>query len=237
MRGTEGAPYDDSPDSSSSDQTGDSTDRSRPRNKRLPRSVRERQIVDAAVQVFAAHGFHQASMDEISETAGVSKPMLYAYLGSKDELFIACVRREGNRLTEAITSAVDGDLRPDEQLWHGLRAFFAHVSENRDSWTILHRLANSRENPFASEMTEWRQQAVELIATLLAQATTDADKPMHVEQMRPFAVALGGASESLVEWWSENPDHTGDGLAMRLMNLAWMGFGDLVEGRSWEPSK
>lgn len=225
VRGTEAAP------------PGDSSDRSRPRSRRLPRSVRERQIVDAAVEVFAEHGFHQASMDEISETAGVSKPMLYAYLGSKEELFSACVRREANRLIEAISGAVGTDLRPDEQLWHGLRAFFAHVSEHRASWTILHRLASSNESPSTSEMTRWREQAVDLIARLLAQATADAAKPVQPDQMHPFAVALAGASESLVEWWGENPDHTADGLAMRLMNLVWMGFGDLVEGRSWEPSK
>jgi len=192
--------------------------------------------VDAAVEVFAAHGFHQASMDEISDTAGVSKPMLYAYLGSKDELFLACVRREAAQLIAAISGATGGDLSPDEQLWHGLRSFFAHVSENRASWTLLHRLANTRENPYSGEMTEWREQAVELIAGLLAQATTGAAQPVQTDQMRPFAVALAGASESLVDWWSLHPDHTADGLAKRLMNLVWMGFGDLVEGRSWEPS-
>jgi AcrR family transcriptional regulator len=224
VRGSEAAP------------AGDPSDQRRPRSRRLPRAVRQRQIVDAAIEVFAEHGFHQASMDEISETAGVSKPMLYAYLGSKDELFLACVRREATQLIEAISGAADNDLTPDEQLWHGLRSFFAHVSENRASWTLLHRLANSRENPYSEEMTEWREQAVELIAALLARATTSAEQPLQTDQMRPFAVALAGASESLVEWWDLNPDHTADGLARRLMNLVWMGFGDLVEGRSWEPS-
>ena len=224
VRGSEAAP------------AGDPSDQRRPRSRRLPREVRERQIVDAAVEVFAARGFHQASMDEISETAGVSKPMLYAYLGSKDELFLACVRREATRLTEAISGAADRELTPDEQLWHGLRSFFAHVSENRASWTLLHRLASSRENPYSDEMTGWRDQAVDLIAGLLARATAEAEQPAQTDRMRPFAVALAGASESLVEWWSLNPDHTADGLARRLMNLVWMGFGDLVEGRSWEPS-
>ena len=55
------------------------------RVKRLPREVREKQILDAAVRVFSEHGYHNASMDEISEVAGISKPMLYAYLGSKEE--------------------------------------------------------------------------------------------------------------------------------------------------------
>ena len=63
----------------------------RRRVKRLPREVRERQILDAAVRVFSEQGYHDASMDEISDVAGVSKPMIYAYLGSKEDLFAARV--------------------------------------------------------------------------------------------------------------------------------------------------
>lgn len=45
-------------------------------------------------------------MDDIAEVAEVSKPMIYAYLGSKDDLFTACIRREAQRLMESITAAV-----------------------------------------------------------------------------------------------------------------------------------
>ncbi len=38
--------------------------------KRLPRAVREQQMLDAAVKVFSRHGYHAASMDEIAEVAG-----------------------------------------------------------------------------------------------------------------------------------------------------------------------
>src|SRR5205823_11834659 len=93
--------------------------------KRLPRAVREQQMMDAAVAVFSAHGFQNASMDEISARAGISKPMVYAYFGSKDELFVACLHREGTRVMEAVIRVVEPDLPPDEQLWRGLRAFFA----------------------------------------------------------------------------------------------------------------
>lgn len=213
----------------------DSGAHSRPRSRRLPRSVRERQIVDAAVEVFAAHGFHVASMDEISEVAGISKPMIYAYLGSKEELFVACIQREATRLIEAISAAVEPDLRPDEQLWRGLRVFFEYVQRHRASWTILHRQASAGGEPFSSEFAQWRRQAMQLISTLLARATESAAQPLQVQQMEPFAAALVGAGESLLDWWVEHPEHTADGLSMRLMNMVWMGFGDLVEGRSWAP--
>src|SRR5690349_6523678 len=91
-----------------------------PAFRRLPRAVREQQMLDAAVTVFSRRGFHLASMDEIAELAGVSKPMVYAYLGAKEDLFIACLHREATRLMEAIVAVVRSETAPDQQLWHGL---------------------------------------------------------------------------------------------------------------------
>lgn len=217
-------------------QADDRTAKTRTRARRLPRSVRERQILDAAVDTFGEHGFHQASMDQISETAGISKPMIYAYLGSKEELFVACIRREATRLIEALGTAVEPGLPPDEQLWRGLLVFFEYVKENRSGWTVLHRQATAQGDPFSEEFAQWRERAMRIIAQLLARATETSDQPMQAEQMQPFAAALIGAGESLLDWWFEHPEHTAEGLAMRLMNLVWMGFGDLVEGRSWSPA-
>lgn len=50
---------------------------------------RERQILDAALTVFAAQGFSGASMDAVAAGAGVTKPTLYSYFPSKESLFQA----------------------------------------------------------------------------------------------------------------------------------------------------
>ena len=101
-------------------------------------------MLDAAVRVFSRRGFHEASMDEIADEADISKPMVYAYLGSKDDLFRACVNREGTRLMESIVAVVGEGLPADEQLWRGLRAFFGFVGAHRDGWAVLYRQAKSR---------------------------------------------------------------------------------------------
>ncbi|WP_374203124.1 helix-turn-helix domain-containing protein [Streptomyces sp. ST2-7A] len=48
---------------------------------RLPRAVREGQIVDAAVGVFSRGGYHAAAVDDICERAGISKPMVLRLSG------------------------------------------------------------------------------------------------------------------------------------------------------------
>ncbi|MER5261117.1 TetR/AcrR family transcriptional regulator [Actinosynnema sp. NPDC002837] len=206
------------------------------RAKRLPRAVRERQIMDAAVDVFSRLGFHAASMDEISEVAGISKPMLYAYLGSKEELFATCIRREATRMMEAIANGVEAEEPPDVQLWSGLRAFFGFVGENRASWQVLHRQASSQGGPFAEELADMRGRAISLVAALLVHSSDFTNVPRAGDkEAESLAAALVGAGESLADWWLDNPEEPAGVVAARLMNLVWMGFGDLVAGDVWHP--
>ena len=64
--------------------------------EKKPRLTREeakaltrRALLDAAAQVFAAHGFHGASIDMIAEEAGYTKGAVYAHFASKDDLYLA----------------------------------------------------------------------------------------------------------------------------------------------------
>lgn len=208
-----------------------------PRVRRLPRAVRERQILDAAVAVFSQRGYHAASMDEVSEVAGISKPMVYAYLGSKEELFASSIRREAERMMTQLAESIDPDINPDEQLWQGVRAFFEFIGENRDSWLVLHRQASTQGGPFVQELTEMRGRTIQLIGALLARAAAEGGMPeWQVEETDAVAAALVGAGESLADWWLDHPDETPKAMASRLMNVVWMGLGQLMHGNLWHPS-
>ncbi|RZQ65127.1 TetR/AcrR family transcriptional regulator [Amycolatopsis suaedae] len=207
------------------------------RAKRLPRAVRERQILDAAVSVFSRYGYHAASMDEISDVAGVSKPMIYTYLGSKEDLFGACIRREAARLLEAIQAGIQPEVAPDMQLWHGLRSFYRFVAEYRESWTVLHRQALTVGGSFAEEVTAMRGRAIELVAALVVSAGSRKGLAAEAERSgEGLAAALVGAAESLADWALDHPDIPDGVLASWLMNLVWLGFNDLVEGDVWKPT-
>jgi AcrR family transcriptional regulator len=205
------------------------------RAKRLPRAVRERQILDAAVSVFSRYGYHDASMDEISEVAGISKPMIYAYLGAKEDLFAACIHREATLLLEAVVGGIEVGQPPDVQLWHGLRSFFGFVGEHKESWRVLHRQSIAQGGPFTAELMAMRQRAITLVAAVLMRTGSDEGVGEAASVAgEPLAAALVGAGESLADWWLDHPEDSAGAIAARLMNLVWMGFGNLVEDRVWK---
>ncbi len=119
--------------------------------RKVPREVREQQMLEAAERAFAARGFHAASVDAIAEASGITKPMVYAYFGSKEGLYRACMQRARARLLAALRDGVDTSAAPDQQLWHGLLAVFTFVERERDSWAILLGEVTQGTGPFAQE--------------------------------------------------------------------------------------
>jgi len=65
---------------------------------RLTATARREQILDIALEVFATHGFHGASMNDVADAVGVTKPVLYQHFDSKRDLYQALIDEVGERL-------------------------------------------------------------------------------------------------------------------------------------------
>ncbi|MCX4096297.1 TetR/AcrR family transcriptional regulator [Nocardia sp. alder85J] len=187
--------------------------------KRLPRAVREQQMLDAAVEVFSRKGYHDTSMDAIAAEAKISKPMLYLYYGSKDELFRACIQRESIRFIEAVAVAGNPKLTPHEQLRAGLEAFLSYVDQNRLSWQVLYRQALDQQ-PFASEIANSRERVIELTAKLLASNAKYAEPGTNFDIV---SVAVIGAGEAIADRIASGEVAVADAVDL-LDDLAWRGL-------------
>ncbi|QYB02579.1 TetR/AcrR family transcriptional regulator [Rhodococcus sp. USK10] len=187
--------------------------------KRLPRAVREQQMLDAAVDVFSDRGFHETSMDAIAAKAEISKPMLYLYYGSKDELFAACIQREGLRFVEALAPAGDPGLSPREQLRRALEGFLGFVGKHRKSWMVLYRQAMGQQ-AFVGSVQSSRDRLIELTAHLLESSTKDPEPGQDFELI---AIALVGAGEAVADRVAGGEIEV-DAAADLLEALAWRGL-------------
>ncbi|WP_009478226.1 TetR/AcrR family transcriptional regulator [Rhodococcus sp. JVH1] len=187
--------------------------------KRLPRAVREQQMLDAAVDVFSDRGFHETSMDAIAAKAEISKPMLYLYYGSKDELFAACIQREGLRFVEALAPAGDPGLSPREQLRRALEGFLGFVGKHRKSWMVLYRQAMGQQ-AFVGSVQSSRDRLIELTAHLLESSTKDPEPGQDFELI---AIALVGAGEAVADRVAGGEIEVG-AAADLLESLAWRGL-------------
>lgn len=213
--------------------------RGAPGRARVPRAEREPEMLAVARRVFTELGFHATSMDAIAAAAGVSKPMLYAYFGSKESLFAACVREAGIALRANVVAAAGpvGEAPPDQRLWTGLLALFTAIERDRDAWDLLYPLEGPGPGgELGGRATYGMNAMTELVQGLMAEAASARGLPDEmVAHTAPLASALAGAVVALIDWWRRHPDEPKELHALRAMNFAWQGFDNLLEGRLWLP--
>ncbi|HVS84565.1 MAG TPA: TetR family transcriptional regulator [Gaiellaceae bacterium] len=79
---------------------------------------KRRQILDAAVRVFAQKGFHTSRVGDIAEEAGVAHGLLYHYFESKDQLLETVFHENWGVLLDRIRAVEETDEPATEQLRH-----------------------------------------------------------------------------------------------------------------------
>jgi AcrR family transcriptional regulator len=205
--------------------------------RRLPRGEREQQIIDCAIRVFARRGYSAASVDEIAEQAGVSKPLVYLYLESKEGLFLACLRREEQRLVAAFQAAAAHGGTSELRLWAGLQAFFGFVADHRDSWAVLHRQAPGLGETIAEEIRKARHSILEEVRALVLEGIALSPTPVHLGDTDAdfVAHALVGAADSLTDWMERHPGESPERVTLRLMGMMWVGMRQVLGGEVWVP--
>jgi AcrR family transcriptional regulator len=157
-------------------------------------------MLDAAGHVFARGGYHSTSMDEIADASQVSKPLLYAYFGSKEGLYVAYIHRTGRQLLDRLarTPRPEGDTVAC--LRKAIAEFLAFVEEYRDGWIVLFSEMTASK-PLADEVAELRNRIADAVREML-----DTDLRSHAGPASAgLAHAIVGAGESLANWWLEHP--------------------------------
>ena len=152
-------------------------------------------MLQVAARVFGRRGYHAASMDEIARDCGVTKPMLYAYFGSKDGLYLATVDRMGVAVVGAVEQLL-AERDPGRRLRLGVDVILRFIEQDRHGWAVLYA-EGLGEGPVAKHVARYRDRIVQAAALTLADAVPGR-APRDAE---PYAVGLLGAGEALARWW------------------------------------
>lgn len=185
---------------------------------RLPAPARREQILDVAVQVFARHGFHGTSMNDVAEAVGVTKPVLYQHFDSKQDLYLALLAEVGHRLLTAISKATASAHDGKEMTDLGFRAYFRWVADDHDAFLVLFGSRASRDEESTAAVRAITADAARAISPLIA---VDID-PDH---RRTLAQGLVGMAEGVSRYLVERGDSFDpDVLGSQVAALAWAGL-------------
>lgn len=200
----------------------------------MPRAEREALMLDVAESTFGELGYQATSMDEIAARVGVSKPMLYHYYGSKERLFLACLRRARGGMRDAILAGFGSAEAPAGQLYNALVSWFRFIEDNPTMSALFVDEGLLEFGAAAAEIEEIRAEHTELIGALIALHSPPGREPDPLE-IEIVAAAISGVGERLTRWRTRNPGLTPERTARHLMQLLWLGLGQMSDGVIWEP--
>jgi len=131
-------------------------------------------LMDCALTLFSQRGYDAVGVQEIVETAGVTKPTLYHYFDSKRGLLDALLRRESSQLLSTIQQAAfyEGDLVLT--LERSCKAYFEFASQHANFYRMHLSMVLSPPESEANLATRpYAKEQFEILTRLFIQATED----------------------------------------------------------------
>jgi AcrR family transcriptional regulator len=193
---------------------------------RVPREVRLRQVLALAEALFAERGYRGASMDELARRVGVSKPVIYDLVGSKDQLFRTLMARTSEELSVRVADAVRTETDPYRRLLAGALAWFGFVADHRPIW---HAFLAGDDAPIGAEVAAIRRQQAVLVAELLREAPEVAGVEPGDLLLSAVAHLVNGAFEAVGAWWADHLEVSADAIAELCAQIIFPGLALLGE--------
>ena len=197
--------------------------------QRMPAAARRNQLLDVALDRFAARGYHDTSMEEIAESAGVTKPVLYQHFHSKQQLFLELLESVGEDLLTQVANRAAAEENPYQKVLAGFRAYFHFVCHRTAAFQLVFGSGARLSEEFAESVRRLEEGIAATIARFI-----DADIDAGHRDLLGYAIV--GLGEVAGRRWvalhgepagalpSDLDPAEADRLAVRLADLVWAGL-------------
>ena len=163
-----------------------------------PEGLMREALMRAALSQFTRKGYAATTVRELVEAAGVTRPVLYYYFGSKEGLFLELMRTHFSRLEELVNHHRQKRGGVRERLTAMLDDGFVYVQQDRDFMRLMHAVyfGPPGEAPFF-DFDAYHQRYHDLIAQLLEEGIANGElRPGNAGDM---AWVVLGAVEIAIE--------------------------------------
>ena len=194
---------------------------SRTRGARMPRRERRAQLLESALEVFVAQGYHAAAMDDIAERAGVSKPVLYQHFPGKLDLYLALLDRSCDQIIDNCRAALESTDDNKLRVGATMDVFYEYVAHDTGAFRLVFESDLTNEPAVREQVDRVTTECAALIAGVIQQDTGLSD-----EASRLLAVSLVGMAQVSARFWLTEAGGLGrDEAAALVAGLAWRGIG------------
>ncbi len=157
-------------------------------------------ILDQALRLFAEKGYDAVGVQQVVEAAGLTKPTLYHYFGSKQGLFEALIEERSQPLHEAVRQAAEYSGDVTLTITRLARACFSFALAE----PLFYRLLLSTwfappSSEYSAAVRRVQERQYRLIAAMFEQAAHDHGNMRG--RHRRYAVSLRGMIDTYIALW------------------------------------
>jgi AcrR family transcriptional regulator len=183
------------------------------------RHVKREAVIRAAARAFNARGYYNTSIDEIAAALNVTKPTIYYYVASKEQLLLECILTGLERVLEPFR----GRRRPDvsaRERFNDMIRHYAQAIASEYGWCMVRAQDLGLGPESIALIKKLKSEIDQGIRRLLEDGVRDGS--IQTDDVKMTAFALAGALNWIAHWYRENQSMSGADIAeafVRIFNV------------------
>ena len=186
--------------------------------KGVPKFERMAAIIASASATFVDRGYAKASVAEIAAGAGVTKPLVYSYFGSKAALHAQCIRAAGERILGDVMGAQCGSY--GDRAVGTIAAILRAIERRPEDWALV--MFDSSAHPDMEEyrIVEHYRRAISGVGVdSVAEMVAASDMPHKVGDERLLAQLWLAIVTTAVTWSMRHPEESTEATIVRVSRV------------------
>jgi AcrR family transcriptional regulator len=164
----------------------------------IAQEEKRKQILDAAVRVFARGGYHGSRVADIAEEAGIAHGLLYHYFASKEEVLQTVFRENWGQLIERFRDVERTDESAPEKLAGIAKILLRTWRNDPDLVTVMVR--EVARSPQLQDQVEGVREAFSILRRIIEQGQDEGSFRADVDPLLASWLVYGGLEEVLTGW-------------------------------------
>jgi AcrR family transcriptional regulator len=167
------------------------------RKRRRDHALKREAVIRAAARAFHARGFHNTSLDDVAATLQVTKPTLYYYVRSKEELLFQCFLAGLEGIEAGLAQALQSPASGRERLQLVLRRYAVAIA-SEFGWCMVRAEDQDLAGELSAQIRARKGHIDQGIRTLIRAGIEDGSVAPCDPKMTAFALA--GALNWIAHW-------------------------------------
>lgn len=184
-------------------------------------------IFSAAAKLFSEKGYNGVSMREISQESGFSKPMIYYYFGSKEEIYKALIDASVEQVTQVMRSVDEQDVSAKQKLCLFTKNFFQMTLKFPEFVRFYTSLTTQTDDvPFIDKVKKEVADRISLLADLIQNAKESGEFGPNLDSRIAAGIYTGTLIHFLNIQFRIKQTVLSDELADQIVNTLFLGFNE-----------